>query len=282
MFLLLLKMVIFGSIIGITKYKGANIMRTGNLNGELQRTIQQQRGYMVVKGNTIIQKSRFALSAQQQKILLSMISKIKPEDKANQTYSFEIQEFCKLCNIDWSNGGNYDAIKQALYGIDRQIMWVKEPDKKRETRLRWLNELHISEGSGEIVFSFHQDMFPYLLDLREKYTQYSLINVLPMRSKYAIRLYELLKSYEGIRSITLALDTLKARLDAENYTKFKDFRCRVLERAVEEINKYTDIEIVCEPKKVNSRGYNAISFHIATPGVKKQVARDVETFKKLW
>lgn len=82
-------------------------MRTGNLNGELQRTIQQQRGYMVVKGNTIIQKSRFALSAQQQKILLSMISKIKPEDKANQTYSFEIQEFCKLCNIDVAWTGSF-------------------------------------------------------------------------------------------------------------------------------------------------------------------------------
>lgn len=257
-------------------------MRTGNLNGEMQRTIQQQRGYMVVKGNDIIQKSRFTLSAQQQKILLSMISKIKPEDKASQTYSFGIQEFCKLCNIDWSNGGNYDAIKQALYGIDRQIMWVKEPDKKRETRLRWLNELHISEGSGEIVFSFHQDMFPYLLDLREKYTQYSLINVLPMRSKYAIRLYELLKSYEGIRSITLALDTLKARLDAENYTSFKDFRRRVLERAVEEINAYTDLEIKFEPQKQKSRGYNVVVFQIGTPNAKNQVARDYETFKKMW
>ena len=67
MFLLLLTMVIFCSIIGITKYNGANIMRTGNLNGELQRTIQQQRGYMVVKGNAIIQKSRFALSVEMAK-----------------------------------------------------------------------------------------------------------------------------------------------------------------------------------------------------------------------
>ena len=243
-------------------------MKTGNLSSEEQIRIGAQRNYMVVKGNDIIQKSRFSLSSQQQKILLSMISMIKPDDSAVKTYSFEIQEFCRLCNIDWSNGGNYIAIKQALYGIDKQVMW--------------LNELYIDEGSGEIVFSFHKDMFPYLLDLREKYTQYSLINVLPMRSKYAIRLYELLKSYEGMSSITLTLEVLKARLDAENYTNFKDFRRRVLERAVEEINTYADIEVRFEPKKQKSRSYNAIAFHISAPSAENQTLRELETFKKLW
>lgn len=257
-------------------------MKTGNLSSEEQTRIGAQRNYMVVKGNDIIQKSRFSLSSQQQKILLSMISMIKPDDSAVKTYSFEIQEFCRLCNIDWSNGGNYIAIKQALYGIDKQVMWIKEPEKKRDTRLRWLNELYIDEGSGEIVFSFHKDMFPYLLDLREKYTQYNLINVLPMRSKYAIRLYELLKSYEGMRSITLTLEVLKARLDAENYINFKDFRRRVLEKAVEEINTYADIEVRFEPKKQKSRSYNAIAFHISAPNAEKQVLRDYEAFKKLW
>ena len=257
-------------------------MKANELDGRQQEEISTRRSYMVVKGNDIIQKSRFSLTSQQQKILLSMISKIKPDDSATKTYSFEIQEFCRLCNIECNNGGNYIAIKQALYGIDKQVMWIKEPEKKRDTRLRWLNELYIDEGSGEIVFSFHKDMFPYLLDLREKYTQYSLINVLPMRSKYAIRLYELLKSYEGMSSITLTLEVLKARLDAENYTNFKDFRRRVLERAVEEINTYADIEVRFEPKKQKSRSYNAIAFHISAPSAENQTLRELETFKKLW
>lgn len=258
-------------------------MRTRTLDGGIQDTINQQRGYMVVKANDIIRRSRFTLSTQQQKILLSMISKIKPEDKPNQTYSFEIQEFCRLCNIDWGSGRNYDAIKQALYGIDRQIMWIKQPEKKRETRLRWLNELHISEGSGEIIFSFHQDMFPYLLDLREKYTQYCLINVLPLRSKYAIRLYELLKSYEKTAHfISMPLDELKARLDASNYTNLKDFKARALERAVKEINTYTDIEISYTLKKVKSRAYNAISFRVSAPDAKKQAQREAKIDEILW
>ena len=263
--------------------KGVKAMRAGYLDGEEQNVINAQRGYMVVKGNDIIQKSRYDLSAQQQKILLSMISKIKPEDEASQTYTFEIKEFCQLCNIDWTSGSNYDAIKQALYNIDKQIVWVKQPEKKRETRLRWLNELYINEGSGEIVFSFHQDMFPYLLDLRDKYTQYSLINVLPMRSKYAIRLYELLKSYDGVWNIvTIPVDTLKMRLDAQNYTKFKDFRVYALEKALEEINKYTDLEVSYEAKKINSRSYTHIVFQIRAAEGRERSARDFETFKKLW
>ena len=258
-------------------------MRAGNLNGKEQEIISTQRGYMVVKGNDIIQKSRFTLSAQQQKVLLSMISKIKPDDEPNKTYTFEIQEFCRLCNIDWGNGGNYIAIKQALYGIDKQVMWIKQPEKKRETRLRWLDKLYISEDSGVITFTFHSDMLPYLLDLREKYTQYSLINVLPMRSKYAIRLYELLKSYEWtVVRITIPLDNLKTRLDASNYNNYKDFRRRVLDPAVEEINTYTDLDVGYEPLKIKSRGYNAISFRLGRPARKNQTKRDLSAYEKLW
>lgn len=258
-------------------------MKASMLDSGLQTTLVQQRGYMVVKANDIIRKSRFTLTAQQQKILLSMISKIKPEDKPHQLYSFEIQEFCKLCNIEWNNGSNYIAIKQALYGIDRQIMWIKQPEKKRETRLRWLNELHISEGSGEIIFSFHQDMFPYLLDLREKYTQYCLVNVLPMKSKYAIRLYELLKSYDGTtKSVSMPLAELKTRLDATNYTNLKDFKQRALNRAIREINDYTDIEISYTLKKVNSRGYNIIFFRISPPSAQNLERRERKADEILW
>lgn len=45
-------------------------MRARDLNRKEQEIISTQRGYMVVKGNDIIQKSRFTLSAQQQKVLL--------------------------------------------------------------------------------------------------------------------------------------------------------------------------------------------------------------------
>ena len=43
--------------------------------------IRDEREYNVVKSNILIQKSRFNFTAQEQKIILYLISKIKPEDK---------------------------------------------------------------------------------------------------------------------------------------------------------------------------------------------------------
>ncbi len=45
-----------------------------------QRKMMELRNYKVVKSNDLIQKSRFNLSLQEQKIILYLISKVKPED----------------------------------------------------------------------------------------------------------------------------------------------------------------------------------------------------------
>ena len=49
----------------------------------------------------------------------------------------------------------------------------------------------------------------------------------------------------------MPLAELKTRLDATNYTNLKDFKQRALNRAIREINDYTDIEISYTLKKVN-------------------------------
>lgn len=251
-------------------------MKLKDTNISTQLSTIKQRGYVVVKANNIIQKSHFSLTAQQQKALLTMISKIKPDDKPEQHYTFSIKEFCLMCNIECDSGKNYDNVKRSLYSIDKQVMWIKEPDKKKQTRLRWLDKLYINEGSGNIEFTFHSDMFPYLLNLREQYTQYNLVSILPMRSKYAIRLYELLKSYEGahvipltdVNMVSFTIEDVKKRLDAERYEN-KEIRRRVLEASVKEINNYTDLQVSYEMKKVNSRSFNVVSFTFERIGAPK-------------
>ena len=94
---------------------------------------------------------------------------------------------------------------------------------------------------------------PYLLELTKEnqyYTHYQLKYILPMKSQYAIRLYELLKSYQRNNyEWFFDIEQLKKQLNCESYKDFKDFRRRVLEPAVAEINEFTDIKIAWEPMK---------------------------------
>lgn len=241
--------------------------------------ILTQQEYMVVKSNDIIQKSRFSLSVQQQKIILFLISKIKPGDTLCP-YSVSIKDFCEVCNIDPNNGKNYADIKTALKGLADKSIWLRDGNK--EILLRWLDRVLIDYQSSNIVVKFHTDMVPFLLELKEKYTQYSLDNILPMRSKYGIRLYELLKSFENYSmTLTFSYDELKQRLDSEKYTRFADFRRFVLEPALNDINTYSDIVVKHRLIKKNSRAYNHIEFRVLAATGNEMKKRMIEKDTKL-
>ena len=68
-----------------------------------------------------------------------------------------------------------------------------------------------------------------------------------MRSTYSIRIYELLKSYAFTKHHNFELEQLKKTLGCEHYTRFPDFRRKVIEVAVKEINQYTDLEVSWRP-----------------------------------
>lgn len=210
--------------------------------------IAKAREYKVIKSNQMIQKARFELSVIEQKTIAYIISKIHPEDTYLKEYEFSIKDYCKVCGIDWNNGGNYAYIKATLKGLRDKSFWVTLEDGT-ETLCSWIGKVRINKRSGIIKIRLDDDIQIYLIGLTEKFTQYELLNTLPMRSQYSFRIYELLKSYSFRKTMTMDINELKKILMAENYINFKDFRKYVLEIALREINEYTDLQISYEPIK---------------------------------
>lgn len=245
-------------------------------------TIGEKQSYFVAKSNDLIQQSRFTLSAQQNKVLLFLISKIRPYDKGEEVYSFTVKEFCEVCNIDETSGNNYANTKKALKSLADKSIWVKQ-ENGNEKLLRWIDRVYLNKQTGCYEVSFHRDMLPYLFDLRKKYTQYCFSNILTMKSKYGIRLYELLKSYKyNNNTVTFTIDELKQLLDAETYTRYPDFKVNVLDKAVEDINYCSDIEVSYTPLKTgNSKGYVYILFKVDKPSYYVSKLRSVRRYRKL-
>lgn len=206
----------------------------------------------VVKANELIQKSRFSLSLQQQKVVLYLISQITPQDEDFKLYEFSIVEFCKVCGIDYSNGKNYADLKEAIKEIADKSIWVKL-DNGKETLLRWIEKPYLDEHSGTIQIKLDKDMKPFLLQLKENFTQYELLWTLNFKSKYSIRFYELVKSihYHDLDTYSreFDLDELRRILGAETYKTYQTFKVRVLEPAIQEINSYSDKNVIYLPIK---------------------------------
>ena len=135
----------------------------------------------VRKANELIQRARFSLSLQQQKIILYLISKIQPTDTEFHEYQFEIKAFCEACGIDSDGGTVYSEIREAIKNIADKSLWVKLPNG-RETLLRWIEKAHIETGTGILTIRLDNDMKPYLLQLNKNYTTYDLIFTLTFKT----------------------------------------------------------------------------------------------------
>lgn len=234
--------------------------------------IMRRQSYFVAKSNEIIQHSRFSMTMQQNKVLLYLISKIRPEDTGSEVYEISIREFCQVCNIVEDSGKNIEDAKRALKAVADKSIWIKQGQD--EILLRWLNRVKLKRGTACFEVTFHEDILPYLYDLREQYTQYSLENVLGMKSKYGIRLYELLKSYEHMgKDIKFTQDELRQRLDVHSYTRFPDFRRYVIDAAIEDINEYSDIGVTYTTINGAHRSTEYIIFTIKQPDVLEMCAR---------
>jgi len=243
--------------------------------------IYADRYKIVVKSNELIQKSRFDLTLQQQKIVLYLISQINAWDADFKLYKFNIADFCKMCGIE--NKWYYTELKKAIQDISNKSLWIRRADGI-QTLVRWIEKPYINEREGTIEIKLDNDMKPYLLLLKKNFTQYELFWILMFNSKYSIRLYEVIKSfhYNELESYTkqVNLNDLKRMLGAEHYIKYKDFRVRVLDNAISEINRYSDKIVEYKPIK-NGRAIEQIEFTIQTKETMERIKLYSEIEKEL-
>ena len=234
----------------------------------------------VRKANELIQKSRFSLSLQQQKIILYLISKIHPTDTEFHEYKFEIKAFCEACGIDSDGGTVYSEIKEAIKNIADKSLWVKMPDG-RETLLRWIEKASLETGTGILTIRLDNDMKPYLLQLNKNYTTCDLIYTLTFKSKYSVRLYELIKSihYDESQpySKTYSVDELKKLLGAETHKTYSHFKQKALDPAVAEINGISDKTISYEVAEKTGKKITHLTLHIA----KYDIVKNTINYKRI-
>ena len=202
------------------------------------------RARQVRKSNELIQRARFKLDVLGHKLLMFLISRIEPDDTAFREEEIPIAEICEVLDIN-DSGKNYQDVKEALSSLlsDSARVWVPIDDD-RITTLTWIDPPIINKKTGRVTVKLNDKMRPYLLDLKANFTKFELIYTLRFRSKYSIRLYEIVKSYqyhdEQPFKKSFPVDELRALLDAENYIRFCDFNTRALKPAVMEITRFTD------------------------------------------
>lgn len=216
--------------------------------------------YLVTKSNYFIMNSSYDLSLEEQKIILTLASMVQPTDEEFKPYKFRINDFMELLGVDTKT--KYTEIPKITKELMKKVFEIHEGDTLIQTA--WLSSATYKKGSGIVELEFSPKLKPYMLHLKEKFTQYKLANILSMKSKYSPRMYEFLKcnEFKNQNYMEIEVDELRKLLKVENiYTLYADFKRKIILKTQKELKKISDISFEFEELKTG-RKVTAIKFHI--------------------
>jgi plasmid replication initiation protein len=117
------------------------------------------------------------------------------------------------------------------------------------------------DGRGVLEATFNPMLKPYLLSLKNKFLLYDIKNILKISSAYSIRIYEFLKSFEGIGKRAIGVEELKDMLCvSDKYRKYANFKSRILLKAQGELKKHTDIRFEFDELTFGRRVENIVFY----------------------
>ena len=196
---------------------------------------------MVVKANDLV-RAKANWTRLEHRVVGMMISQLDKEDEAFAPQKIYIKDLMELSGTDY--GALYERAEAICSKLLKQEVYIRdEVDGKR--RYRGYSPIVMCEyveGDGCIVAQFNEAMKPFLLQLKKRFTMYRLQNFMRLTSQHSMRVYELLKMRSDLRHLRITIEEFRAILSCEHsYSRFSDFRRKVIDNTQEEIAEKTDI-----------------------------------------
>ena len=133
-------------------------------------------------------------------------------------------------------------------------MTINNPfaDEKRATQLKthWISSVVYIPNEGKVRLFFAYHLLPYISQLTKEFTKYQLQEVGKFSSIYTFRLFELIQQWKTAGKREIEIEWLRKRFElGDKYSAIKDFKVRILDPAVKEINELTHYQVRWEQRK---------------------------------
>jgi len=220
-----------------------------------------------IRQQSIIVNSKYALSRAEIDIVLTLLTAIHKDDKDFKDYEFTIKDLEAKTDRKWDS----QQLKDTIYSLMQKPLSFQEENGSWEV-VNWFSYFKYEVG-GIITCRFDKKLKPYLIDIQGRMILGDVRHLLPMKSSYSKRIYLLLKEHhkfgERIFEVEELMDILKVPKSMRGYGQFKQ---KALDRAVIDINKFTDLKVKLEVHKKLGNKVKKIRFSI------KKNDEDLKTF----
>lgn len=207
---------------------------------------------LIVKDNALINAS-YSLELTEQRIILLAILKAR-ENKTphNQELIVTAQSYITAFNVHRNTA--YKTLKTACDNLfTRQFTYQRYNSNGNieQVKTRWVQSVIYAENESYIKIKFTDEILPLVTMLEKHFTSYELQQVASLKSVHAIRLYELLIQYRTVGKVEIDLSDLRLKLGIADgkYPTMNNFKARVLDVGIKQINEHTDITAKYEQVK---------------------------------
>lgn len=215
------------------------------------------KNYVITKSNYFITNASFDLTLEQQKLILIIASMVKPGDEDFKDYKVYTKDFMNALGV--TTCSYYTEIPNLLKSLMQKV--IELPNE--QGLIQWLCRAIPKKGEGYTIVRFDKDLKPYMLLLKDRFTRYKLKNIINLKSKYSIRIYEMMKCNQFRNKFEIDIEELRFLLKADKiYPLYADFKRKVIDMAQREINEHTDITFTYEAIKTG-RKVTALKFYIS-------------------
>ncbi|EFN3657877.1 replication initiation protein [Campylobacter coli] len=220
------------------------------------------KGRFIVKHSDKLTKGRSKLTAVQMKVFLQTITLVNMSDVEFKETRLPIKNFCSEVGLFLDKKfviDLCDKLSSQVYSVFNEF----KKSKFRYDNFPIYKRFSVDLEREEIIFCFNDYMREFLLELRSKFTKYDIRYILNLKSKYSIRIYQILKNLRDLTrqkefDLTEFQDMLNVPQTKRAWANFKN---DILKKSIDEINEFTDLQILnfYEEKKIRKK---VISFSL--------------------
>lgn len=203
----------------------------------------------IKQANKLIE-SVYRMEANEQKIILLAIKQVYEKEKRKEPFTERTEiiisgaEYAREYGI--SRQTAFDVIREAkntLYERSFEYDYLNpETGESKPLSSRWIHAKGETKAKSEISIFFAPAVIPLIYLVQKEFTLLDISEIGRLKSKYAIRLYELLMKWRNAEyQPKMEYQDLRNKLglvDAD-YPVMADFKKRVIDVAVSQINKGT-------------------------------------------
>ena len=212
---------------------------------------------LIVKKDHALVKAAYTLTLSEHRLILLAVAEGAGQPDALKDMTVRAEQYADRFKVtrQAAYGALADASKQLF---ERRFTYQRLSSKGslRNVVSRWVQRIEYGEAEGLVKLRFADDVIPLLSDLQKRFTYYSISQISQLTSTYAVRLYELLISWRSAsKTPVFEMAEFRSHLGIEEgeYPRMTDFKRRVLDPAIKQINEHTDITASFEQHKAGRK-----------------------------